>query len=123
MPESEVLARQSETVQALSSGAAEPPRPWLVADIGGTNARFGWLAEGAHTVSHVATLPAAGHPGPADAAADYLAGLAQTLGSDYRAPRAAAFAVATAVGDDRIVFTNSGWAFSRRETQALAGPG
>ncbi len=97
------------------------PRPWLLADIGGTNARFGWLAEGGASVTHVATLPAAGHAGPAEAAAEYLAGLARTLGPAYRAPRAGAFAVATAVGSDRIAFTNSGWAFSRAATQrALA---
>ncbi|KPF49832.1 glucokinase [beta proteobacterium AAP121] len=101
--------------------AAGPPRPWLVADIGGTNARFGWLAEGADRISHVATLPAAGHPGPADAATSYLAGVAQALGGAYRPPRAAAFAVATAVGTDRIAFTNSGWAFSCREAQAALG--
>lgn len=97
------------------------PHPWLLADIGGTNARFGWLAEGAQQVSHVATLPAAAHEGPAAAAATYLAGVAQALGPAYRAPRAGAFAVATAVGQDHVEFTNSGWAFSRETTrQALA---
>ncbi len=120
MPESEVLAPACAT---LTHGldAADLPRPWLVADIGGTNARFGWLAEGARELGHVATLPAAGYPGPADAAASYLAALAQTLGDVYRPPRAAAFAVATAVADDRITFTNSTWAFSRREAQTALG--
>ncbi|MDP2007917.1 MAG: glucokinase [Rubrivivax sp.] len=97
------------------------PRPWLLADIGGTNARFGWLAEGSDSVTQVATLPAAGHKGPAEAARTYLAGVAAALGPAYSAPRAAAFAVATAVGSDHIAFTNSGWAFSRADTQrALA---
>ena len=96
-----------------------PARPWLLADIGGTNARFGWLDKG--EVSHVATLPAAGHAGPAEAAAEYLAGLAQRLGPAWRAPRAGAFAVATAVGGDRIAFTNSGWDFSRADTQRALG--
>ena len=122
MPESEVLAPAS-AAPCGQGATAGLPRPWLVADIGGTNARFGWLAEGDFGLSHVATLPAAGHPGPADAAAHYLAGLAQRLGSAYRPPSAAAFAVATAVGDDRIAFTNSGWAFSRREAQAALGLG
>jgi glucokinase len=120
MPESAVLAHHDAALPGLSTTTGLP-RPWLVADIGGTNARFGWLADGADTLSHIATLPAAGHPGPADAAAHYLAGLAQSLGSAYRPPRAAAFAVATAVGDDRIVFTNSDWAFSRREAQHSLG--
>jgi glucokinase len=97
------------------------PGPWLVADIGGTNARFGWLASCAGPVEHVATIPAAGHAGPAEAAQDYLQQLALRLGTGYRPPRAGAFAVATAVGGDRVEFTNSGWAFSRRDTQrALA---
>jgi len=102
----------------LNVNAVGLPRPWLVADIGGTNARFGWLAEDSVTISHVATLPAAGHAGPGDAAAHYLADLAVSLGSAYRPPRAAAFAVATAVGSDPIFFTNSDWALSRRDTQA-----
>ena len=122
MPESEVPAHTVTAVPGLSSAAAGGlPRPWLVADIGGTNVRFGWLADGDHSLGHVATLPAAGHPGPADAAARYLADLAQTLGGAYRPPRAAAFAVATAVGSGRIAFTNSGWAFSRHEAQHTLG--
>ncbi|MDO9072174.1 MAG: glucokinase [Rubrivivax sp.] len=98
-----------------------PARPWLLADIGGTNARFGWLDDGPGGVSHVATLPVSGHAGPAEAAAGYLAGLARTLGPAFRKPRAGAFAVATAVGSDRINFTNSGWAFSRADTQRALG--
>jgi glucokinase len=96
-------------------------RPWLLADIGGTNARFGWLADGAADVGHVHTLPTAEHAGPAEAARAYLAQLAQTLGAAYRAPRGGAFAVATAVGSDRIAFTNNGWNFSRSETQGQLG--
>ncbi len=109
--------------------AAVPPqpaapgvaRPWLLADIGGTNARFGWLDESSTEVVHVRTLPTAGHAGPAEAARAYLAQLAQTLGPAYRAPRGGAFAVATAVGDDRIAFTNNGWNFSCSATQAQLG--
>jgi len=97
------------------------PGPWLVADIGGTNARFGWLASGAGPVEYVATIPAAGHAGPAEAAQDYLQQLAQRLGTGYRPPRAGALAVATAVGGDRVEFTNSGWAFSRHDTQRALG--
>jgi glucokinase len=96
---------------------SEVARPWLLADIGGTNARFGLLLAGSDTVSHVASLPGAGHAGPAQAARAYLAQVAQLLGPDYRAPRGAAFAVATAVGSDLISLTNSGWTFSRAATQ------
>jgi glucokinase len=93
----------------------------LLADIGGTNARFGWLPDGQAQAHHVRTLRAADHGGPAEAARAYLGGLAQTLGTAYRAPRAAAFAVATAVGSDHIGLTNSGWAFSRLQTQRDLG--
>jgi glucokinase len=98
---------------------AQPPRPWLLADIGGTNARFGWLGPGTDTVTHVQTLPTAGHADPAAAAHHYLQGLARQLGPAWQPPHAGAFAVATAVAGDRVCFTNnSGWAFSRAATQA-----
>jgi len=93
----------------------------LVADIGGTNARFGWVSADGATVTHVRTLSSAHFAGPAEAAQAYLAELAQTLGLDYQAPRAGAFAVATAVGADRVAFTNSHWAFSRAAAQAALG--
>ena len=96
-------------------------RPWLVADIGGTNARFGWLADGADEVSHVATLAGANFSGPAAAARAYLADLAARLGGHFQAPRAGAFAVASAVGSDQVALTNSGWRFSRQATQRDLG--
>jgi glucokinase len=107
-------------------GAARPEgsalaRPWLVADIGGTNARFGWLAQGASAVTQVATLRGADHAGPAAAARAYLAQLAQALGPTYEPPQAGAFAVATTVAGDHVEFTNSGWAFSREATRRELG--
>ena len=105
-------------VAHLPQPAPGVAKPWLLADIGGTNARFGWLADGATEVGHVQTLPTADHAGPAEAARAYLAQLAKALGPAYRAPRGGAFAVATAVGGDRVGFTNSGWNFSRSATQA-----
>ena len=105
----------------MRQGAGPQARPWLLADIGGTNARFGWLAQGSDRVEHVASLRGADHAGPAAAARAYLDDLARQLGGDYSPPRAAAFAVATAVGSDQITFTNSGWSFSRRQTQAALG--
>jgi glucokinase len=90
----------------------------LVADIGGSNARFGWVAAGTTGVQHIKTLPVSGHAGPAQAAHAYLGELARALGPAYEAPRRAAFAVATAVEGDRIAFTNSAWGFSRDELRA-----
>ena len=106
------------------SPATPPPaadHPRLVADIGGTNARFAWIAEPGVAPSHVQTLRVADHAGPAEAASAYLAALAQRLGAAWRAPRRAAFAVATAVVGDRVAVTNSAWDFSREGVrQALA---
>ena len=102
----------------------EPSYPRVVADIGGTNARFGWLdAPGTHA-QHVRKLAVPDYAGPADAMRAYLAELAALLGTAYRPPRHAAIAVATAVVGDQISFTNSHWSFSRQALQAelsLAG--
>ncbi|MBV8503770.1 MAG: glucokinase [Paucibacter sp.] len=94
--------------------------PWLVADIGGTNARFGWIAGPGEAVAHVRVLPVAQHKDPASAARAYLAQLAE-LQPGAPAPRSAAFAVATAVGGDLIELTNAHWSFSRAATQAELG--
>lgn len=95
--------------------------PWLVADIGGTNARFGWVDSVAAGVQHVQTLPVRDHAGPAAAASAYLATLRQAHGAALPAPRKAALAVATAVQGDRVVFTNSHWSFSRSALAAELG--
>jgi glucokinase len=100
---------------ALPDVASSYPR--LVADIGGTNARFGWLAAPRAGIQHVKKLAVPEFPAPGDAARAYLDGLSGQL-ADYQPPRQAAIAVATAVVGDRIAFTNSHWAFSRQALQA-----
>jgi glucokinase len=97
------------------------PRPWLLADIGGTNARFGWLAAGSDEIAHVTTLRGTEHASVGPAAQAYLRQLQALLGAAYTAPCAAAFAVATPVTGDDISFTNSGWAFSRQVLRAELG--
>lgn len=92
----------------------------LVADIGGTNARFALTGGGAAgeggrvAVTHERHLRVQDFPGLAEAALSYLAGLP--------APRpavdAAVIAVATPVDARVIRFTNSPWSFTR---DALAG--
>ena len=94
-----------------------PDVPCLVADIGGTHARFGWLAGGEAPVAHVRILAAAGHAGMLEAAQAYLEGLRAQLGEQFAPPVHASLAVATAVVGDRIAFTNSHWSFSRRALQ------
>ena len=88
--------------------------PRLVADIGGSNARFGWLEPGACQPAHVATLAVAQHTGLVATLAAYLDGVSAVLGANYRAPRSAALAVATAVSGDLVDFTNSAWSFSQQ---------
>ena len=100
---------------ATAASPAASPLPWLLADIGGTHARFGWIGESGSEIQWAATLPCADHAGPAAAARAYLADVARQAGNGYRAPRAAALAVATTVAGDRIELTNSGWAFSRQD--------
>ncbi len=101
--------------------------PWLVADIGGTNARFGWVDSVAGGVQHVRTLAVAGHAGPDSAAQAYLADLAslngpRSCGSAAPAvPRRAAFAVATALDGDTVDLTNSHWRFSRSALASALG--
>jgi glucokinase len=89
--------------------AAGSALPWLVADIGGTNARFGWVASAGGPVEHVRRFAVAGSAGPAEAVRAYL----QSLPAGVAAvPQRAAIAVATAVRGDRVELTNSPWAFS-----------
>ncbi|MDC8786047.1 glucokinase [Roseateles koreensis] len=101
--------------------------PCLVADIGGTNARFGWVTAPGSPVQHVAVLPVRDHVGPAAAVTSYLAHLAQRgdwgglSGAHPFVPRSAAFAVATAVEGDHVMLTNSHWSFSQQQLRRDLG--
>ncbi len=100
--------------------ASRPPR--LVADIGGTRARFALSADLGAFAPHGASsapppaqervLACADFPSLADAAAAYLAG------AGHPPVREACFAVAGPVAGDRIEFTNRAWSFSIAETRA-----
>ena len=91
--------------------------PWLVADIGGTNARFGTVVGPGADVEDVRVLPVAAHVDPAAAVRAYLAG----QDAARPVPQSAAFALATALDGDRIELTNGAWSFSRADTQAELG--
>lgn len=97
------------------------PYPWLVADIGGTNARFGWIGGAGSALEQVRTLPVARHAGPLAATRAYLAEVAQALGPLYRPPCSAAWAVASAIVGDEVEMTNAGWHFSRQALQRELG--
>ena len=83
----------------------------LIADIGGTNARFALTGPDGRPTG-VRKLRVADYPGPVEAARAYLAG---------RPVREAVLAVATPVTSDRVAFTNSPWVFSIRDSQAALG--
>jgi glucokinase len=84
--------------------------PWLVADVGGTNARFGLVKSLGAIASDIETIPVAEHAGLTEAAGRYL----RDKGVK---PQHAAVAVATPLSGDVVQFTNSPWRFSREETQ------
>lgn len=85
----------------------------LLADIGGTNARFALLSGGA--VTDIRTLPAADHAGLAEAASAYLSG---------RRVAGAAVAVAAPVPEDEdtpVTLTNRAWTFAASGFRATLG--
>lgn len=84
--------------------------PWLVADIGGTNARFGLVTSPDARPSNVAVLAGADHPTLPEAVAAYLAEHAGGV-----RPGAACLALAGPIEGDRYRLTNSSWAGSVRE--------
>ena len=90
-------------------------RSLLVADIGGTNARFGIFHGGALHAERA--FRCADFPEPADAAAVYL----DELKLDAPRPRHAAFAIAGPLLDDRVALTNNGWDFSAAATRRALG--
>ncbi|GAA2868337.1 hypothetical protein GCM10010517_28070 [Streptosporangium fragile] len=78
--------------------------PWLVADVGGTNARFGLVTEPGGPPGAVAVLAGADHGGLPQAVAAYLADHAGGV-----RPAAACIAIAGPVAGDRYHLTNAGW--------------
>ncbi|MEU6712253.1 glucokinase [Nonomuraea sp. NPDC046802] len=84
--------------------------PWLVADIGGTNARFGLVTSLGARPSNVAVLAGADYATLPEAVAAYLA---EHAGGAR--PGAACLAVAGPIDGDRYRLTNSAWAGSVRD--------
>jgi len=92
------------------------PYPRLVADIGGTNARFGWVAEPGAPISDAATYAARAYPGLEAVIARYLADR-----PGRTALASAAIAVAVPVDRDRLTMTNLAWTFSLSELRQGLG--
>ena len=95
----------------------------IVADIGGTNARFGWVEHAGGIPAHVRTLPTVEHPGPGSAMARYLdeLPLACRHAVEDRG-LVAGWALASVIdGADTIEMTNNHWVFSRQEEAQRMG--
>lgn len=87
----------------------------LVADIGGSNARFGLLRGAEHTAIETRTLSTADFPTFAEAVGHYL----QLCGTPT--VDAAAVAIANPVIGDLIQMTNHHWSFSIEQTRQRLG--
>ncbi|WP_248959156.1 glucokinase [Sphaerisporangium perillae] len=87
-----------------------PERPWLVADIGGTNARFGLVTRPGGRPESIAVLPGAEFGGLPDAVGCYLADHAGGVRAS-----AACLAIAGPVNADRYRLTNADWSGSVTE--------
>ena len=91
------------------------PQARLVADIGGTNARFGWQADRAAPIEHVQTLRCADFATLEDAIRAYLDGAALAV------PPVCGIGIATPITGDAVRMTNHHWAFSQRDLRTRLG--
>jgi glucokinase len=89
--------------------------PRLLADIGGTNARFGWQDRPDTAIEHVRVLPGAEFDGPVEAIQAYL------IQTGLPAPDCAALGMANPVTGDAVQMTNLHWRFSIDEVRAQLG--
>jgi glucokinase len=104
----------------MKSAHANAPYPRLVGDIGGTNARFGWIQEPPSAgdephIGDVHTLPTADHATLADAAKAYLARIGKGQAGSM------AFGIANPITGDEVRMTNHHWSFSISGLQAELG--
>lgn len=99
-----------------------PEIPLVVADIGGTNARFGWVDCPGSPPAHVQSLPNADFSGPGAAMKHYLQSLPERCRDRARSEGlSAGWALATTVSGDEVVMTNNDWRFSRRQEAQQLG--
>jgi len=96
--------------------------PRLLADIGGTNARFA-LEMPSGEISHIQTLATVDFPRFEDAALCYLKQIADqgVVQKALQAIKYAVIAIANPVGEDAIKMTNHHWAFSVSSARAELG--
>lgn len=107
------IAHTSPDSDAAAPGS-EPADIGLVADIGGTNARFALVDTAAPVpaLAAVRSLPTADHASLQHAARHYL----DSVGAH---PRRAAFALACPVAGDPVRLTNRAWSFTRQDLKDM----
>lgn len=93
--------------------------PYLIADIGGTNARFALVRAAQAEISDVISLRCADFASPLEAAQTYLEQCDLAAGE----LKQAAFAVACTMDGDLIKLTNSPWSFERGSIKRALGIG
>ncbi|MCX7693067.1 glucokinase [Tepidimonas taiwanensis] len=89
--------------------------PRLLADVGGTNARFGWQRAPGGPIEHVQVLPCAEFPSLQAAIEAYVARAAVPR------PLYAAVAIANPVCGDAVCMTNHHWSFSIEQLRQALG--
>ncbi len=98
----------------------QPGYPRLVADVGGTNVRFGLVRSADAPVADVISFVCAEFGSIEAAASAYLKRIAETDGSPPQ-PRSAAIALASAIRGPVVKMTNSPWTISRDSLAAVLG--
>jgi glucokinase len=107
------------TASILPATHSSHANPRLLADIGGTNARFA-LETGPGQTGHIEVLPCAGYPTVGEAVRAYLA--TPSVKAAMTAPvRQAAIAIANPVTGDMVRMTNHCWEFSISALRAECG--
>lgn len=87
----------------------------LIADIGGTNARFAIIEDGELVPRYERTLACANYHTLVDAVLAYLDDVSRPM------PDSASLAIATPVLEDRVVMTNHTWDLSVQDTRVTLG--
>lgn len=93
-------------IDCLAPGAAPPDFPCLLADVGGTHARFALQASEHARPQHLRTLRCEQHASLAEAVQAYLRDVQLPL------PASAAIAIANPIRGDLVQMTNHHWSFS-----------
>lgn len=102
-------------VRPRRSDAPDQPGARLIADIGGTNARFAWQAGPGTPLLDTQVLQVADFGRLQDAIRSYVNGIGRCV------PGAMAVAIANPITGDQVHMTNADWSFSQAAVRAEFG--